>query len=96
MSTYWTKYLDTGNHMGNIRLNFCLNDSADVLIRFKATPEHAAKMKQTMKNMNKFDTETDEEQKKKEDIINCSLFYYQAGDKNKYNADYIYYDGEDD
>jgi len=94
MNHFWREYLESGKDMRNIRLSYCLNDAADVLVRIKPTKEYAAIRKQKLRDLAQF--ADDSEDIDHEDILNCSFFYYIAGQKNNRQGEYIYFDSESD
>ena len=57
---FWDNYLGQCKDMKNVKTQFTLNDSGDVLIRIRPTNEFAVKKKKQLDDVNMFDDDNQE------------------------------------
>ena len=84
--------------MKNVKTNFTLNDSGDILIRVRPSKEYSVLRKKQLEDIQAFDeTLTDDDLNKQDKIHQCSIYLYLPSAKSaKYFSEYMYFDSESD
>ena len=73
-----------------IRLSYCLNDAADLLVRIRLSKDLVMQKLKELKD--RFDADSDADIDD-EMIVNYSFYYYSAGHKHIEQGEYLFYDG---
>ena len=86
--------------MKNIKTNFTLNDSGDILVRVRPTREYSIIRKKHLENLEAFDESSvkDESNAEFQDkIYQCSIYLYlPSAASAPYFSEYMYFDSETD
>lgn len=79
--------------MKKVKLNFCMNDSGDVLIRVKPTAQHQKKVQKELEDLRVFHGYDGADDKEPE---HCSFFLYIANEEMNNKGTHLYFDSDHD
>lgn len=77
-------------------MNIQLNDWGDILIRLRPSKRLLAKLSKNYEIEEIFAMTESVDGNERDPLMNCSFFYYTAGEKNSKNGTYLYFDSPKD
>ena len=92
MLNFWTSVFNKGDNLKDLKLTYCLNDAADLLVRIRLSNKvFNQRMKQLKEGFDEDDAS--EQEHTYEQKLKHSFYYYSAGYKNSMQGEYLFYDG---